>query len=101
MSELNETIKTIFEQSDGMNSEEALKEVSLLIALSKRDKYRMECQHFEKKYKMNLNDFEKHLHTNSNAEDYDKENDLDDWEFAVSSLNWWQKRIEELLNDSN
>lgn len=82
MSEVNETIKTIFEQSDGMNSEEALKEVSLLIALSKRDKYQMECQHFEK-----------HLHTISNAEDYDKENDLDDCEFAVSSLNWWQKRI--------
>ncbi len=40
--------------------------------------------------------FEHSLGKAKNEEDYQKENDLDNWEFALSSLNWWQQKIEEL-----
>lgn len=40
--------------------------------------------------------FEKSLRKATNKEDYQKENDHDDWEFALSSMNWWQQKIEEL-----
>ena len=71
--------------------------MSLLIAISKRDKYRMECQQYEKKYQMEVSEFEKRLHSNVNQEDYKGESDLDNWESALSSLNWWEKQIKELI----
>ena len=93
MSITNQTIDLILEKSEKNSTENALKEVALLIALSKRDKYKMECGKFEKKYKMNFQKLEKLLHSQKGQEDYKKETDLDDWEFAISSLNWWQQRI--------
>lgn len=101
MSSEMESIDLILQKSGEMNKEDLTREISLLIALSKRDKYQLECRKFEHKYQMNLKDFERMLHSQSNREDYTKESDLDDWEFAISSRTWWEKRIEEILNVSN
>jgi len=101
MKTVNQAIDSILEKSGGMSKDDALKEISLLIALSKRDKYELECHQFEQKHKMNFHNFEKLLHAQKNQEDYEKESDLDDWEFAISSREWWQKQIEELANVSN
>lgn len=96
------TIDLIIEKSgDAENKEELVKEISLLIALSKRDRYKLENDKFEQKYQMSIDNFEKMLHSQKNHEEYDKENDLDDWEFAIASQNWWEKGIEELLDVSN
>ena len=89
-----QSIDLIREKSGEVNKEELLKEISLLIALSKRDKYQLECKKFKQKYQTSFNNFEKHLHSIRNQEDYGKESDLDDWEFAISSKKWWEKRIE-------
>lgn len=102
MSAAAQTIDLILEKSgDAINKEELVKEMSLLIALSKRDKYQLECKKFEQKYQTNFGNFEKRLHSQKNQEDYAQENDLDDWEFAIASRNWWDKRIEELIDVSN
>jgi len=101
MSATQQTIDRIIEKSGDINKKEFEKEISLLIALSKRDKYQLECKKFEKKYQMNLDEFERMLHLQKNQEDYAKESDLDDWEFAMASRKWWEKRIEELISVSN
>lgn len=101
MRAVEKTIDLILEKSGNGNKEELVKEISLLIALSKRDKYQLECQKFEQKYHTNFSNFEKRLHSSKNQEDYAKESDLDDWEFAIASRNWWEKRIEELINVHN
>lgn len=96
------TIDLILEKSgDVPNKEEFVREIALLIALSKRDKYQLENDKFEQKYQMSIDNFEKVLHSHKDHEEYDKESDLDDWEFAIASRNWWERRIEELLNVSN
>lgn len=96
------TIDLILEKSGDVENKAAfVKEISLLIALSKRDKYQLECKKFEQKYQTNFDAFEQGLHSQKNQEDYAKESDLDDWEFALASRKWWDKRIEELLNVSN
>ncbi len=97
-----QTIDLILEKSgDTGNKEELVKEIALLIAVSKRDKYQLECAKFQQKYQSSFADFEKQLHSQPNKEDYAKESDLDDWEFAIASQNWWEKRIEELIDVSN
>ncbi len=101
MDSTEHAIDLILEKSGEVDRKNILKEISLLIALSKKDKYKMECQKFEQKYGMNFQSFEKHLHMQKNQEDYQKESDLDDWEFALASLHWWEQRIEELINVSN
>ncbi len=101
MKAAEQTIDLILEKSGDVNKEELLKEISLLIALSKRDKYQLECKKFEQKYQTTFDHFERLLHTQKNHEDYRKEGDLDDWEFAISSRKWWEKRIEEMINVSN
>jgi len=101
MSTTNQTINSIFDKLDGISKNDALKEFSLLAALSKRDKYKVECQKFQKKYHSEFKSFENHLHSQKNIEDYEKENDLDDWEFALSSLKWWEEKIRELIDVSN
>lgn len=101
MSLADQAIDLILEKSGEVDRKNLLKEMSLLIALSKKDKYQLECQKFEQKYGADFHAFEKELHTVKNQEDYQKENDLDDWEFALASLNWWEQRIEELINVSN
>ncbi len=87
-----QAIDLILEKSGDVNKEELVKEISLLIALSKRDKYQLECKKFQQKYQMSFENFEKLLHSQKNQENYGKENDLDDWEFAISSRKWWKKR---------
>ena len=91
------TIDLILEKSgDVVNKEEFVKEISLLIALSKRDKYQLECKKFEQKYQTKFDNFENVLHSQKNQEDYSKESDLDDWEFAISSRNWWEQKLLDL-----
>ncbi|HEX9974346.1 MAG TPA: hypothetical protein VGD14_19915 [bacterium] len=91
------TIDLILEKSgDVVNKEEFVKEISLLIALSKRDKYQLECKKFEQKYQTKFDNFENVLHSQKNQEDYSKESDLDDWEFAISSRNWWEQKLSDL-----
>jgi hypothetical protein len=69
---------------------------ALLIALSKIDQYESECDSFKDKYGMALKDFELFLRREKGMEIFEKEEDLDDWEFAAHALKWWKEKADEL-----
>lgn len=68
----------------------------LIIALSKIDQYEAECDLFAGKHGMSLEDLESILHKDRGSEDFEKEEDLEDWEFAVHAVKWWKERADEL-----
>jgi len=36
------------------------------------------------------------IHNVKGKEDFQKEEDLEDWEFANKALKWWEKKLKEL-----
>jgi hypothetical protein len=74
--------------------EAAAWEVSLTVALSKVSSYEWECAHFRRKYDQPLEAFQKSLEAMRGHEDFTREDDLADWEFAERALQLWQKRVE-------
>jgi len=76
-----------------------VRDISLMLALQKIEQYKSECELFEKKYAMALKEFDKALHKEKGIEDFEKEEDLADWEFVAKALNWWQKKVKELQSD--
>jgi hypothetical protein len=76
--------------------EHFVRDSALLIALSKIDQYRAECDLFKEKYRMELEDLEAGLRKTKGVEDFEKEEDLEDWEFALVALKWWQEKADEL-----
>lgn len=40
----------------------------------------------------------KHLHAVKGKEDFEKENDLEDWEFVCNALIWWEDKLRALRN---
>ncbi len=36
------------------------------------------------------------LHKDKGSEDFEKEENLEDWEFAVQAVRWWQEKADEL-----
>jgi len=87
---------------EGYGSPHALiKDWALIVALSKLEKYRAECDFFQKKYGTTLEDFEAQLHRERGQEDFEKEDDINDWEFSLEALKWWEKKIKELQDASD
>jgi hypothetical protein len=74
--------------------EAAAWEVSLTVSLSKVSSYERECAHFRQKYDQPLEAFQKSLEAMRGHEDFTREDDLADWEFAERALQLWQKRVE-------
>jgi len=63
-----------------------------MTALSKRDKFQAECDFFKNKYNMSFEDFDNDLHKTKGKEDFRKEEDIEDWEFALNALKWWSSK---------
>jgi hypothetical protein len=78
------------------SSESFVTHYALIIALSKIDQYQAECDLYSEKYGMNAESLEGDLRKVKGAEDFEKEEDLEDWEFAMDALKWWQKKADEL-----
>lgn len=74
--------------------EAAACEVSLTIALAKLSTYQRECEQFGRKYGVSLEAFRKALEDMKQAEDFTREDDLADWEFADHACQLWQKRVD-------
>jgi hypothetical protein len=74
--------------------EAAAWEVSLTVALSKVSAYERECAHFRRTYGQPLEVFQKSIEEMRGHEDFSREDDLADWEFAERALQLWQKRVE-------
>ena len=94
--ELLKSIHSVFLESHETDEEGALVEVSLMIAISKRDKYLSECRRLENKYKTTFENLMSRVRAEKGKEDFEVEDDLNDWEFAVTSLKWWDSKVAEL-----
>lgn len=95
-------IKESILAEQGYTSDQAmLRDYYLLHALSKVEQYRSECEFFEDRYQMKLHEFEKSLHRTKGNEDFDKENDCEDWEFAYNALKYWKQKVKEIQLDQN
>ena len=85
-----------------MNASEILdfsKDAVLLFVLAKIDQYQGEIDFFKNKYKQDFEEVETKAHSRKGHEDFGVEEDLEDWEFACKSLEWWTKKYIELKND--
>ena len=81
---------------ENINAENALKEYVTLDLLNKKDKYFSQIKAFESKYQAKYNVIEKQTHRNKNEEDFQKEEDLMEWEFAINSLKEIDNYLEKL-----
>jgi len=82
--QIEDNLNSILE-IEHINPKTALKEYLMMEMLSKKEKYLLEIKRFEKKYNSSFSKFEKEIHS-KNKENFDIEDDLMDWEFAVESL---------------
>ncbi len=96
--ELSETITKILVEGGFKSEEEAMKDLSLTIALAKVSRYEGECARFKRKYNLDFSDFLKRVEGKVDEEDFAEEDDLKDWEFAWRALNLWRERAEMLKN---
>ncbi len=73
-----------------------LKNYALNLVHGKIHKYEVEKSCFEKKYGQSLEDFGRKVDATENEENFEWEDDLKDWEFAVENLKYWKKKAAEL-----
>ena len=91
------TVAEILTQA-GETEADALREHAVLLSLSKVSRYEAECSRFQSKYCEAFDVFRDRVKGMQDAEDFQLEDDLMDWEFAHVSLQWWNSRVEDLRN---
>jgi len=91
-----QSAKEIFIREGYESFENFIHDSALLISLSKIDQYEAECDFYKEKYQMGLEKFEAALHKKRGKENFQKEEDLEDWEFARHAIRWWKERADEL-----
>ena len=91
-----ETVKEIVSKEGYASAEEFARDGAVVLALSRVEQYKAEIEYFEKKYGMNFEEFESFVHRQKGREDFAKEADAEDWEFALEALRWWQVKVGEL-----
>ena len=91
------TVLTEVLLEEGYNStDELVRDWALMMALSRQEQYRAECEFFERKHHKSFEQFERLAHQKKGHEDFEQEEDIEDWEFSTTALKWWQARVEEL-----
>jgi len=75
-------------------------EAVLLFILAKIDQYKGEKEFFENKYKQDFHKVEHEAHSVRGKEDFQLEENLEDWEFAIKSLEYWEKEYHRLRNNA-
>lgn len=75
-------------------------EAVLLFILSKIDQYKGEKEFFENKYKQDFYKVEHEAHIVKGKENFRLEEDLEDWEFALKSLEYWEKEYLRYRNNA-
>lgn len=95
-----DVVKEVFLKEGYLSSDEFIGKFALVVALSKVEQYRAENDFFESKYRMKLDEFDSVLHKEKGREDFEKEEDVEDWEFALSAMRRWEERLKELQSAS-
>ena len=91
-----EVAKEILSKEGYGSSDEFARDGVLVLALSRLEQYRGEIEYLEKKNGMSFKEFESSVHAHKGREDFAKEADIEDWEFALNALKWWKGKIKEL-----
>lgn len=76
-----------------------LKNYALTLIHGKIHKYEVENMHFEKKYGCTFEEFRHKVEGMRNEENFEWDDDLMDWEFAVENIKYWQKKAQELTGE--
>ncbi|MCK4763212.1 MAG: hypothetical protein KAW12_13530 [Candidatus Aminicenantes bacterium] len=76
------------------------KDAAFLFILARIDQYKGEKEFFDNKYKRNFYEVEQEAHAVKGKEDFQLEEDLEDWEFAIKSLEYWTKEYQKLRNNA-
>ncbi len=80
-------------QKTAQNQQSIVREHLVFQALTKISRYRAECAVFERKYGDSLQAMQQARQPQT--EDFALEDDLLDWEYAHSALQWWQTCLRE------
>jgi hypothetical protein len=91
-------IKDILFEDGYSSSDDLLKDWSRFVALSRIEQYRAEKEAFEQRYGLSLAAFENEIHAHKGLEDFEKEENLEDWEFTCKALIWWEDKLIEIQN---
>jgi len=81
-----------FYQDAAISPTELLRNYALNHILSKIHKYEAEDNYFRKKYSCKFREFKAEIETMENEENFEREDDLMDWEFAVENLAVWKRK---------
>jgi hypothetical protein len=84
-----------------MNNQESSnfsRDADLLFVLSKIDQYKGEKEYFQNKYKKTFQEIEQEAHSVKGQENFQLEEDLEDWEFAIKSLEHWETEYRKIKN---
>jgi hypothetical protein len=76
------------------------KDAALLFILAKIDQYKGEMEFFENKYKRSFHEVEEETHSVKGKEDFQAEEELEDWEFAIKSLEYWQETYSKIRTNA-
>ena len=76
-----------------------LRNYALNLVKGKIQKYEVEKSCFEKKYSQALEEFRRKIDVMEDEENFEWEDDLNDWEFAVENLRYWKRKAEELQRE--
>jgi hypothetical protein len=94
--EVRETMTQVLSADGFTTPEAAVWEVSLTVALAKVSQYERECSRFQQRYGESLKSVKEQVETTTGTEDFAREDDLADWEFAEQALALWKGRVEVL-----
>jgi hypothetical protein len=76
------------------------RDAALLFILAKIDQYEGEKEFFENKYKREFHEIEQKAHSVKGSEDFKLEEDLEDWEFAIKSLEYWEEEYNKVRDNA-
>ena len=93
--EIPDILKNIYKEME-VSPVGLLKNYALNLIYSKIHKYEIENRCFEKKYHCSFKEFKHNVESMKDKEDFEWEDDLADWTFAVESSKYWQKKVQKI-----
>ena len=97
-SKFAENTEAIISQFGFKDLKSFIKNQALLMLVAKIDKFEAENRRYEARYKTSFTDFRKKMEEMHGMEDFDKEDDYLDWQFAVEARERLYKQKLELEN---
>lgn len=91
---IDEKLHNLIRELEFKDAKEVIKDSLITEILCKISKFSEDTERFENKYGKNLVEFKKEYE--SGLEDFEKYDDLMEWEFVQQAKEYWNKKLEEL-----